>query len=484
MIEIEWDDDVTLEAYRPLYETDATINLVWGGRDGGKSYNIAHPLVEKSLENPTFKCLLIRNVYNTVKDSVYAEVKGSIESFGLEKVYHSTKSPLEILCTNGSSFLGRGCDEIKKIKSVKEPSDAWIEEANEITKDDFDVILTSLRNQELPPTIWLSFNPETNSDGVSWIKDYFFTDEDGNMMDEDLMYAKNHVFYIDTEVDGKPHRIKVLSIHTDFDDNEYATDDRKAAIESNKGVDQNKYQVWRWGYWGRRSTGTEWFSNFDRDKHVKELYLDKKKPTLNFDKDFPLHISYDQNNRPYMSGLCIQSDDKSKPDTHIIRIIDEICLSHPRNSTEEVNREVINRFSPQGLYRVFYYGDSTGKSEKAKISKSDMRHHYEQVEKQLSRFIVNTSKRVVRKNPSLIKTRDFCIQIFGGYYEDVKIYIDPKCKNLIQDLENLKEDSNGGYKKPVKKDKDTGVTYETMGHLADCLRYFLVMYFKSKFDRL
>lgn len=484
---VEWDQDVTLDVYQPLYDCDATIIVVFGSRDGGKSYNIPHPLIKDALEYPTFKCLLIRNVYNTVKESVYAELIGSITRFGLDELFNATKNPLEIKCINGASFLGRGCDDIGNIKSVKEPSHAWVDEADHITKADFDVIITTLRNEVLNPKVILSFNPETDGDGQSWIRDYLFTDSDGNVMDEDLMYSKNHVFYIKTEVEGEMVNIKVMSIHSTYDDNPFMTIERKAIYEAYKDIDPNRYDVWRKGHWGRRTTGTEWFSNFTRAKHLKALYLKKEAPQLNLDSEFPLHVSFDQNNRPYMSGLCIQVDDKEKRDgkkIQKIRIIDEICLSHPRSSTEEVCREIITRFGPQGLYRILYYGDSTGKSEKAKISKSDMRHHYEQVEKILRRFLVNNSSRVVRKNPSLIKTRDFCIQIFGGYYDYIEIYIDPKCKNLIQDLENLKEDSNGGYKKPTKKDKDSSVTYETMGHLADCLRYFLVMYFKSLFDRM
>lgn len=105
------------------------------------------------------KILCIRKVKDTMKDSVFAELKARISEWNLDKFFNITTSPMRI--TNkltGSEFLFRGVDDPEKLKSVEWVARIWIEEATELTKEDFDQIDLRLRGKN-DMQITCSFNP-------------------------------------------------------------------------------------------------------------------------------------------------------------------------------------------------------------------------------------------------------------------------------------------------------------------------------------
>jgi len=285
-MKVEWDNKITLEQFRQLYYTDASIILVWGNRDSGKSFAIPQVLTKKAIQNNTFRCMLIRKQLNTVKASIFDR----FDKFWTDKKLDSllitkTKQPIEAKFINGSDFLGRGCDNAANIKSTTDPSDAFIDEADQITEDEFDVILTTLRNNKTKVQCWLAFNPEVeikSKYGVNnhWIKERFFK----GMTDAE-MYSPFNEFYIDVKLEDEIVRIKCLSMHVTHDDNPYADKNRIAIYESYKNIDYNKYLVWRLGHWGRRDYSAV-YSNYDANLNHSDIEAT--------DKD-ALHIGMDFN---------------------------------------------------------------------------------------------------------------------------------------------------------------------------------------------
>ena len=162
VINVDIDDDVFLPCYLPLVHSEEffDIDFLYGGRDSGKSRHIAMQLVISCLLPGYFKCLLIRKVLNTVRSSQYDLIKSVIEEWGLTSLFRFNETRLEIICrANKNGFYGRGLDDVGRIKSFNNPSHCWIEEGNQITAEDFVVILTSLRANQQVKT-WFSFNPE------------------------------------------------------------------------------------------------------------------------------------------------------------------------------------------------------------------------------------------------------------------------------------------------------------------------------------
>jgi hypothetical protein len=213
--------------------------------------------------------------------------------------------------------------------------------------------------------------------------------------------------------------------------------------------------------------GGEFYSSFSRLTHV--INDPKYKPSL------AIHVSFDQNVVPYNSATVWQLE-KVK-DKWMVLCIGEVTLENPNNSTEEVCVEVLRRFGDaEGL---FYYGDSSGSSRNV-VSK-EYRHHYQVIEKMFRKKLNNNSNRVLRRNPLLIKRREFVNKIFEGKLP-IDMLIGNNCPKLMADLTYIKQDIDGTKKKEVVTNKDTGERYQKWGHLSDTMDYFLCAAFNTYFN--
>ena len=73
-------------------------------------------------ENRDCHAICFRKIANTLKDSVYANIRFAISLLGLERYFKVLKSPMEITyITTGQKILFRGLDDAAKIKSIKPP---------------------------------------------------------------------------------------------------------------------------------------------------------------------------------------------------------------------------------------------------------------------------------------------------------------------------------------------------------------------------
>ena len=123
---------------------------------------------------------------------------------------------------------------------------------------------------------------------------------------------------------------------------------------------------------------------------------------------------------------------------------------------------------------LYYYGDASGKHRDTRGMEND----YDIIERMLAKYISGTSNRVASKNPGLNKRRMFQNRIFEGKLP-IDIEIDPKCKNLIADLEYIKETPEGTKFKQTVRDEKQGVSYEKYGHCSDDYDYFICSAFES-----
>ncbi|MDD5433987.1 MAG: terminase family protein [Nitrospira sp.] len=214
-------------------------------------------------------------------------------------------------------------------------------------------------------------------------------------------------------------------------------------------------------------TGGEFYSSFDRLKHVGNV---------RYDPSLPIHISFDQNSVPYNSASIWQV--KQIDDIWELRAIDEIALQNPRNSTEEVCEEFMFRY-PNHKAGLFYYGDASGHN-RSTMNK-DFKHHYEIVRFKLNRYLINASDRTLISNPSLVLRRDFMNKIFEGRLP-IRIVIDEGCHYTINDFMYVKQAIDGGKDKHIVTDKETGEKYQKYGHLSDCADYLIVELFKTYYN--
>jgi len=93
--------------------------VLHGGRGSMKSSTVAQIIPELLKNNPNVHAMCMRQVGNTLKDSVFSKIKWAIEKNGLQEEFKVTKSPMEItLIATGQKIYFRGADDPAKLKSI------------------------------------------------------------------------------------------------------------------------------------------------------------------------------------------------------------------------------------------------------------------------------------------------------------------------------------------------------------------------------
>jgi len=79
------------------------------------------------MRNKNFCGIALRQIKETLADSVYMQLIWAIEKLGFSEYFKYTLSPMQIMRSDtGQIIYFKGCDEPAKIKSVKPPGDMYI----------------------------------------------------------------------------------------------------------------------------------------------------------------------------------------------------------------------------------------------------------------------------------------------------------------------------------------------------------------------
>ncbi|OSA98115.1 UNVERIFIED_ORG: terminase [Clostridium botulinum] len=162
------------EAYYPyLKQYNKRFEVYYGGAGSGKSVFVTQKLLLKYLSMENRKCLVVRKVNATLKDSVFALFKSTLASWHIYDGCKINKTDLTIELPNGSTFIFKGMDDPEKIKSIANIDDIWVEECTEIDEFDFDQLCLRLRSKKPYNQIIVSFNPVSKENWVykRWFKD-------------------------------------------------------------------------------------------------------------------------------------------------------------------------------------------------------------------------------------------------------------------------------------------------------------------------
>ena len=219
------------DAYIPYLNDETRTQIFYGGSSSGKSYFLSQRTVMDVIKGRNY--LIVRNVANTLRNSVYNQIVKTILEMGLAKEFIITKSEMTITCRrNNKQILFAGLDDVEKLKSITPIdgvlTDIWIEEATEIAKDAYKQLTKRLRGitkEQVAKRVIFSFNPIVKE---HWIYKEFFGQWDDNKT----------ILRTDS----------LLIVKTTFKDNRYlAEDDIKALLDE---TDKYFYEVYTLGNWG------------------------------------------------------------------------------------------------------------------------------------------------------------------------------------------------------------------------------------------
>jgi phage terminase large subunit len=214
--------------YKYLFD-DRPMQIHYGGASSGKSVFLAYRCVLDVTQGRNY--LVVRNVANTIRSSVFSEIVKAISFFKLNGVFTINRSDMVITCnTSGCQVMFRGLDDVEKLKSITVQfgslTDVWVEEATEISQNNFNQLILRMRGDtKLQKRITLSFNPIYRT---HWICKRFFESGGIKTLDKD----------------------KILIEHYTHDDNKFLSASDHESIESLKNTDNYYYQVYGLGEWG------------------------------------------------------------------------------------------------------------------------------------------------------------------------------------------------------------------------------------------
>lgn len=219
-IDIEVDIEMN-KAFASFLGNRSRYEIFYGGAGSGKSVFIAQRLLMRTLGEPGHKTLVVRKVAKTNRHSTFALIVGIISSWKVTALFKINKSDMEILCEgNGNQIIFTGLDDVEKLKSIAGITDIWVEEASEITQEDFQQLDLRLRGKTpWPLQITMTFNPIS---ALSWLKSFFFD-----------MPKENCIVHKST-----------------YKDNRFLDDEYKKVIEDLKNQDHTYYQIYGLGEWG------------------------------------------------------------------------------------------------------------------------------------------------------------------------------------------------------------------------------------------
>lgn len=212
--------DVTNEKYYPLYNCRDRYLVLYGGGSSGKSVFAAQKIIYRMLIETGHRFLVVRKVGRTLRESCFALLKSTIADWGMSELFNINKSDLYISCKNGNEILFSGLDDVEKLKSIHKVTSMWIEEASEVTAEDYRQLDIRMRGKSKQyKQIMLSFNPVSVT---HWLK-------------SDL-------------VDANKAGAKV--VHSTYKDNKFLDKEAIDVLEGFKDTDEYYYQVYCLGQWG------------------------------------------------------------------------------------------------------------------------------------------------------------------------------------------------------------------------------------------
>lgn len=393
-----------------LFNWDYEQYLLIGGYGSGKSYQTALKLILKLLSERR-KVIVLRQVYDTIRDSCYDLLCEILEDMGIltdsPYVYKRSmnkvialKNPMRINFHNGSKIVFRGLDKPEKIKSINNISIIWVEECSEINYAAYKELLGRIRTAKASMHFLLTCNPVGKE---NWVYQHFFRKMDDR--GRETVIQEEEEFY-NRKVLVNNGTYYHHSLPTD---NPWCPPAYLKRLDKLQEYDPYLYMVARWGRFG--ATGTRVLPQLEVAQNPAQFRFDVNKlgpENMYFGFDFGFEESY--------NAVLSMSVDLRKS---ILYIWDEIYINKVTDNVmaelPEMQRlkERINWYNEMGYQRVISADNEDPKA----IA------YYRQcgypIRKCRNKF----------KGSRLSNTRK--VKRFA------KIIVSPKCQNTIRELRDL-----------------------------------------------
>ena len=424
-----------IKKFRPILKSILQYEFLhyWfkGGRGSTKSSFIALVLVILMLIDNTFNAVCVRKVGETLQDSVYNQIIWAIELLGLKAYFQYKASPLQIVYKpTGQRFYFRGCDKPEKIKSIKCKvgylKAVWFEELTEFTgMKEVRTITQSIVRGSNNILCFYSFNPP--KDGKNWVNE------------EVARVKKNRFVSSSTYLDVPADWLGSNFIEEAEDLKEYKPDDYN-----------NEYL----GLTSKLTLNV--VKNFDKSVQVREI---------KYNPDLPLHLTCDFNVDPMCWEMAHKTAEK-------VFYFDELAIENTH--TRECAEEFIARY---GNHRgkIIINGDASGNYRSSTSEYTNYAIILQVLRKHFGNDRVELAIRDF--NPPIINRINAFNQRVKTNKGIFNVYVDPKCKKLIYNIDYLKfKAGSSKIATPTLAEilRDNDLKY--LGHPFDAASYLVEYY--------
>lgn len=410
------------DIFEPCWIDNYDIMLLYGGRGGGKSEQVADQLLDECRSEKYFNCYYGRKVFDTVHGSCFETLIAAIKKNKLEHEFkYSEADNSQMVITHiatGNKFRPFGSDKADKLKSIKDPTHIWCEEFDQFTAEDFKELYPTLRTIRGKNRFIGTFNTHSVIP-THWILKVFFP----SIYEPDLNETKED----DTKLFDLLKNKDVISIFANFTDNYF--------------IDQDSYRDQLWlaasgnyaifsgiaeGAWGIEVNDSPWLFAFDRQRHVAASELHASTMEL-------LYLSFDFNRNPQ---ACTIMQWPGEAELQIIEVIKKKGIG-----TEGICDIILERY-PDYVYLVTgdYSGDTVSSIHKEQVT------NYSMIKQKLK---LNESQIQITPNPPLEKNQTLVNAVFFRY--PVKV-CPIKARAFTFDAEKVKKTPEGKIDKSERKD--------------------------------
>ena len=441
------------EVFVESYFSKAPYLIKYGSRFSGKSWDECKRQLLLCAGGPEgdnyYRGIFARMTKVAARNSQFQLFKDTLKRYPLlNDQFEVRETPMKIIHKDTGNYIqGGSFEDTESLMSVPDLTHFWSEEpinrSKSLESKQFVDISGTLRNsQGIIPQFSMTFNPINKSNFV-------FTD----FFDKKLYDA---------------HIIKA-----NYYDNPFCPEDRIAYLEKLKIADPTRYLVDGKGEFGTILTGSEYYGNFSKAKHVQRGDL----------LPLPIHITQDYNVVPYMTCIINQVYLNKRTGKITFHALDEFTVSPPNSTIKHTADAVLAKWEPHiRKHGCFYYGDPTAKNRTVIYEARDLRQN---IIKHFRGYVTPSNMRFSRsaRRHKTVNNRMGRWDLFAKLFSDMlqaEYLISPQCKKLIEDYESVQVDANGGKSK--KKTKVNGIMIEKYGHTSDAQDYFIGWQMKYQFN--
>lgn len=213
------------ETFLPLLADEHKHLILKGGGGSGKSIFAGFKILDRCKWEAGHRFLVVRKTAKSLRESCFHQLcHQAMEHYAgdIDRIPKGKSGDMYIRFKNGSEIIFAGLDDVEKLKSIHDITGIWIEEATEVSEQDFDQLDIRLRGEtKFYKQIIVTFNPVSVT---HWLKKRFF--------------------------DRKDPKGRVRIHESTYTDNRFLPEEDRETLEAFKETNYYYYTVYCLGIWG------------------------------------------------------------------------------------------------------------------------------------------------------------------------------------------------------------------------------------------